>query len=95
MREHTVITVPADLLPEVLRQLLEIATDPNLVEVADEERGRVIRAHPDVAEAWYQAKVAEMEKPKAVEQEQAKVTETKQSKTQNQKPSASNGEESE
>lgn len=53
MREYTTISVPPELLPQVLRQLFAIAADPNLVDVNDGPSGRVIMAHPAVAEAWY------------------------------------------
>lgn len=53
MREYTTISVPPELLPQVLRQLFTIAADPNLVDVNDGPSGRLIRVHPAVAEAWY------------------------------------------
>lgn len=56
MKNYVVITVPSDLLPQVLSELLVFAADPNYVEVAHEAVGRVIHAHPEVAEAWYQAR---------------------------------------
>jgi hypothetical protein len=48
-----VISAPEDLLPRVLGELLEIAVDPNSVEVVAGDVGRVIHVHPEVAEAWY------------------------------------------
>lgn len=54
MRDYTVISVEPDLLPQVLRELLAVAANPNLIEVTDDEHGRVIHAHPEVAEVWYQ-----------------------------------------
>jgi hypothetical protein len=56
--DYTVIDVDPDLLPQVLRELFAMSTDPNFVEVTDAEKGRVILAHPDLAEAWYQKAVA-------------------------------------
>lgn len=56
MREYTVITVDQDLLPQVVGELLQFANDPNLVDVVLEASGRVIHAHPEVAEAWWQAR---------------------------------------
>lgn len=53
MREFTTISVPPELLPQVLRQLLSSAADPNLVDVNDGPSGRIIRVHPEVANAWY------------------------------------------
>jgi|RhiMetStandDraft_8_1073273.scaffolds.fasta_scaffold69914_2 hypothetical protein len=58
MREYMVISAPEDLLPQVLRELLEIAADANFVEVVAGDVGRVIHVHPEVAETWY-AKVTE------------------------------------
>jgi hypothetical protein len=55
---YTTIDVDPDLIGQVLRELLAMATDPNLVEVTDAEFGRVILAHPDLAEAWYQQALA-------------------------------------
>ena len=54
----TTISVDPDLLPQVLREILAMATDPNYVEVTDAEHGRVILAHPELAEAWYQQALA-------------------------------------
>lgn len=68
MRDYLVISVPADLLPQVLRDLLDLAADPNLVEVTDAEMGKVIHAHPQLAEAWYQkinAPAKQVSAPKA------------------------------
>jgi len=58
MKEYTVISVEPDLLPQVLRELFAIATNPDLVDVQESDYGRVIHAHPEVAEAWYQQAVA-------------------------------------
>lgn len=54
MREYTTVVVPNDLLPQVVGELLQFATNPDLVEVVDGTAGREIHAHPEVAEAWYQ-----------------------------------------
>lgn len=48
------ISVPADLLPHVTRDLLAIANDANHVAVSTGEAGPIILVHPDVAEVWYQ-----------------------------------------
>lgn len=66
MREYIVINVPADLLPQVTGELLQFASDPNLVEVAMADLGRVIHAHPEVADAWYKWR-QEKENPPATE----------------------------
>ena len=59
------ITVDQDLLPQIVGELLQFANDPNLVDVVLEASGRVIHAHPEVAEAWWQAR-------QKVEEEKAK-----------------------
>ena len=59
MQNYTVISVDPDLLPQVLRELLAVAADPGLVEVTDDEHGRVIHAHPQVAEVWYQKAISQ------------------------------------
>jgi hypothetical protein len=71
MKEYTVISVDSDLLPQVLRELFAVANNPDLVEVNESDHGRVIHAHPEVAETWYQQVVAnghapEDEKPEVV-----------------------------
>jgi hypothetical protein len=58
MKDYTVIAVDPDLLPQVLRELFAIATNPDLIEVNESDHGRVVHAHPEVAEAWYQQAVA-------------------------------------
>ena len=58
MQQYMVISAPEDLMPQVLRELLQLASDPNFVEVVAGDVGRVIHVHPEVAEAWY-AKVTE------------------------------------
>lgn len=56
MREYTVITVPQDLLPQIVGELLSFAANPDYVEVVDDVVGRVIHAHPQVADAWFEAR---------------------------------------
>lgn len=56
MREYVVINVPQDLLPQITGELLHFAADPNFVDVVHEASGRVIHAHPEVADAWYKAR---------------------------------------
>lgn len=56
MHEFTVITAPQDLLPQVVGELLAFAANPDLVDVVHGSLGREIHAHPEVAEAWYQAR---------------------------------------
>ena len=63
MREYTEIIVEEALLPQVCRELLELAANPNLVEVVHGVVGRVILAHPDLAEAWYQKVMGEADDP--------------------------------
>ena len=62
------ISVPADLLPPVVRELLAIASDANQVSVSTGETGPIILVHPDVAEVWYQKvateKVEDSDTPK-------------------------------
>jgi hypothetical protein len=54
MREYVEVVVEEDLLPQVIRELLAFASNPNLVEVSYGSTGRVILVHPEVADAWYQ-----------------------------------------
>lgn len=56
MREYVVIAVPQDLLPQVTGEVLSFAADANLVEVVHEGAGQVLHVHPEVAEAWFQAR---------------------------------------
>lgn len=56
MREYTVINAPLDLLPQVVGELLSFAANPDLVDVVHGVNGREIHAHPEVAEAWFQAR---------------------------------------
>lgn len=67
MRDYTRIVVPENLLPQIVGEILEFAADPNLVEVVHETHGRVVHAHPAVANAWYQARQDAEEKKKAEE----------------------------
>lgn len=53
MREWTEITVDEDLLIPVVRELLDMAMDPNHVEVVYGTSGRVILAEVHLAEHWY------------------------------------------
>ena len=53
MREWTEITVDEDLLSSVVRELLDMAMDPNHVEVVYGTEGRVILAEVHLAEHWY------------------------------------------
>ena len=61
MRDYTEITVEEILLPQVVRELLEMAAHPNYVEVSYGATGRVVLAHTELAEAWYQKHLAEDE----------------------------------
>lgn len=56
MQEYTIITVPADLLPQIVGELLQFAVNPDHVDVFHGVHGREIHAHPEVANAWYQAR---------------------------------------
>lgn len=58
MNNYVTIDVPNDLLPQVAGELLALARDANDVEIVHEVNGRVIHAHPVLAEAWYRAHVA-------------------------------------
>ncbi len=55
MHHYTEITVEEDLLPQIVRELLELAEDPNHVDVTHGTHGRVILAHSALAEKWYLA----------------------------------------
>lgn len=52
MQNYVVVTVPQDLLPQVVGELLQFTTDPNRVDVVHSEVGRVIHVDPLVADAW-------------------------------------------
>lgn len=54
MGEWVTITVDEDLLVQVVRELLDMATNPNHVEVVHAESGRVILVEAHLAEHWYQ-----------------------------------------
>lgn len=53
MDEYVVITVPEDLLPQIVRELLGFAVNPDHVVVAHDTYGQTIHAHPAVADAWF------------------------------------------
>ena len=57
MREWTEITVDEDLLPSVVRELLDMAVNPNQVEVVHATNGRAILAEVHLAEHWYQERL--------------------------------------
>jgi hypothetical protein len=53
------IAVDEDLLAQVVRELLNMAVDPNHVEVAHATTGRVILAEARLAEHWYQERLSQ------------------------------------
>lgn len=57
MREWIEITVDEDLLSSVVRELLDMATDPNHVDVINGPVGRVILAEAHLAHHWYQERL--------------------------------------
>jgi hypothetical protein len=57
MREWTEITVDEDLLIPVVRELLDMAVNPNQVEIVHGTNGRVILAEVHLAEHWYQERL--------------------------------------
>lgn len=57
MREWTEITVDEDLLIPVVRELLDMAVNPNHVEVVYGAEGRIILAEVHLAEHWYQERL--------------------------------------
>jgi len=57
MREWTEITVDEDLLIPVVRELLDMAANPNQVEVVHGTDGRVILVEIHLAEHWYQERL--------------------------------------
>lgn len=63
MPEFTEIVVEEGLLPQIVRELLAMTDNPNYVEVVHGTVGRVILAHPELAEAWYQKVTKEADKP--------------------------------
>ena len=80
MHKYTVVHAPQDLLPQVVGELLSFAANPDLVDVVHGAHGREIHAHPDVAEAWYQARqqVDKQEAEPVQTQVSAPVTEVEQ-----------------
>ena len=52
MNTYLVVTVPQDLLPQVVGELLQFTTDANKVDVVHGVTGREIHVDPLVAEAW-------------------------------------------
>lgn len=54
--QYVEVRVPRDLLPDVVREILSFAIDPNHVEVVHGDIGQVIMVHPELAEVWYQAR---------------------------------------
>jgi hypothetical protein len=58
MKEWAEINVGEDLLVQVVRELLDLAADPNQVEVVYGTTGRVILAEVHLADAWYQDQLA-------------------------------------
>lgn len=57
MREWVEIAVDEDLLVQVTRELLDLAANPNDVEIVHGTTGRVILADVHLAEAWYQLRL--------------------------------------
>ena len=57
MKEWVEITVDEDLLVPVVRELLDMAANPNHVEVVYGTVGRVILAEAHLAEHWYQERL--------------------------------------
>lgn len=52
MQNYVIVTVPQDLLPQVVGELLQFTNDANLVDVVHGDVGRVIHVDPHVADAW-------------------------------------------
>ena len=61
MREWTEIVVDEELLIPVVRELLDLAADPNQVEVVYGTHGRVILVEVHLAEYWYQERLKQDE----------------------------------
>lgn len=57
MREWTEITVDEDLLIPVVRELLDMAANPNQVEVVHGTNGRTILAEVHLAEHWFRERL--------------------------------------
>lgn len=71
MDRYTEIIVEEDLLPQVVRELVDMAMDQNHVEVVHGVVGRVILAQTDLAEAWYQKAIAKEQGEKVPESDVA------------------------
>lgn len=93
MRQYTEIIPEEGLLPQVVRELVEMAEDQNHIEVTYGAAGRVVLVHPDLAEKWYQQKVAKPEEEKDVPIP-VPVPTAEAPTPRNVAPSASDGEES-
>ena len=93
MRQYTEIIAEEGLLPQVVRELVEMAEDQNHIEVTYGVAGRVILVHPGLAEKWYQQKVAEADKEKDAPIP-VPVPTAEAPTPRNVAPSASDGEES-
>lgn len=52
MREYITVVVDQDLLPQVAREILSLADDPNQVEVTHGDNGQVLLVEPDLADRW-------------------------------------------
>jgi hypothetical protein len=75
------ILVEEGLLPQVVRELLALSTDANYVDVVDGDNGRMILAHPEVADAWFEA-VTKDEAPEVVATEEVDVTDSANEKVE-------------
>lgn len=53
LKDYVEISVQPDLLPQVARELLALAADPNHVHSSTGESGPVLLVHPTLAEAWF------------------------------------------
>lgn len=54
MKQWVTINLDEDLLVQVVRELLNMAVDPNHVEVIHVESGRAVLVEAHLAEHWYQ-----------------------------------------
>ena len=52
MHQFMEIIVEEGLLPQIVRELVELAEDQNHIEVTYGVAGRVILVHPGLAEKW-------------------------------------------
>lgn len=59
--EFTEVVVEDDLLPQVVRELTQLAENQNHVEVTHGVNGRVVLVHPVLAELWFQKVMAKNE----------------------------------